>query len=109
MQTIVNEALENGLALYEKRHPEATGLIQGSVVVLRNADAAILAEAGGRQIYKDRPTRYSDYNRATGSLRQPGSAWKPLVYLAAFRQRPGPRHAWCPTSRSRCPWEPIAE
>ncbi len=86
VQTIVNEALENGLALYEKRHPEAKGLIQGSVVVLRNADAAILAEAGGRQIYKDRPTRYSDLNRATGSLRQPGSAWKPLVYLAAFRQ-----------------------
>ena len=86
VQTIVNEALENGLARYEKRHPEAKGLIQGSVVVLRNADAAILAEAGGRQVYRDRDTRYSDYNRVTGSLRQPGSAWKPLVYLAAFRQ-----------------------
>jgi penicillin-binding protein 1A len=86
VQTIVNEALENGLARYEKRHLEAKGLIQGSVVVLRNADAAILAEAGGRQLDKGRYTRYSDYNRATGSLRQPGSAWKPLVYLAAFRQ-----------------------
>jgi penicillin-binding protein 1A len=86
MQTIVNEALETGLALYEKRHPEAHGLIQGSVVVLRNTDAAILAEAGGRHFYKNRYTRYSDFNRATGSLRQPGSAWKPLVYLAAFRQ-----------------------
>jgi penicillin-binding protein 1A len=86
VQTIVNEALENGLAAYEKRHPEARGLIQGSVVVLRNADAAILAEAGGRQLGNGRYTRYSDYNRATGSLRQPGSAWKPMVYLAAFRQ-----------------------
>jgi penicillin-binding protein 1A len=86
VQTIVNEALENGLTLYEKRHPEAKGLIQGSVVVLRNADAGILAVAGGRQLGKGRYTRYSDYNRATGSLRQPGSAWKPLVYLAAFRQ-----------------------
>jgi penicillin-binding protein 1A len=86
VQTIVNEALENGLALYEQRHPRAKGLIQGSVVVLHNADAAILAEAGGRQVYQDRNTRYSDYNRVTGSLRQPGSAWKPLVYLAAFRR-----------------------
>jgi penicillin-binding protein 1A len=84
VQTIVNEALEHGLALYEQRHPKGKGLIQGSVVVLRNADAAILAEAGGRQVYKDRQTRYSDYNRVTGSLRQPGSAMKPLVYLAAF-------------------------
>jgi penicillin-binding protein 1A len=86
MQTIVNEALETGLARYEKRHPLAKGLIQGSVVVLRNADAAILAEAGGRHFYKNRYARYSDFNRATGSLRQSGSAWKPMVYLAAFRE-----------------------
>ena len=86
VQTIVNEALETGLALYERRHPQAKGLIQGSVVVLRNADAAILAEAGGRHFYQNRYARYSDFNRATGSLRQAGSAWKPMVYLAAFRQ-----------------------
>ncbi len=85
VQAIVNEALENGLALYEKRHPGAKGLIQGSVIALRNSDASILAEAGGRRIYEDRDARYSDLNRVTGSLRQPGSAWKPLVYLAAFR------------------------
>ena len=86
VQTVVNEALETGLALYERRHPRAKGLIQGSVVVLRNADGAILAEAGGRQVYQERYTRYSDYNRVTGSRRQAGSAFKPLLYLAAFRQ-----------------------
>jgi penicillin-binding protein 1A len=85
VQKIVNEALENGLALYEKRHPRARGLTQGSVVVLANADAGILAEAGGRQLYNLRHSRYSDYNRVTNSLRQPGSVMKPLVYLAAFR------------------------
>ena len=86
VQTIVNEALENGLSLYDSRHPRWKGLIQGSVVVLRNGDAGILAEAGGRPVYQDRQARYSDYNRVTGSLRQPGSAMKPFVYLAAFRQ-----------------------
>jgi penicillin-binding protein 1A len=85
-QTIVNEALECGLDLYEKRHRRSKGLIQGSVVVLRNADAAILAESGGRRVFKDRSTLYSDFNRVTGSLRQPGSAWKPMVYLAAFHR-----------------------
>ena len=85
VQVIVNEALENGLALYEERHRKSRGVIQGSVVVLRNSDAAILAEAGGRRVFKGRSTRYSDLNRVTGSLRQPGSAWKPMVYLAAFR------------------------
>jgi penicillin-binding protein 1A len=86
VQTIVNEALENGLALYEKRHPSSKGLIQGSVVVLRNSDAAILAETGGRRVYRSQNNRYSDLNRVTGSLRQPGSVWKPLVYLTAFRR-----------------------
>ena len=85
-QHIVNAALERGLELYEKRHPAAKGLVQGSVVVLRNRDASIVAEAGGRQLYRDRSTAYSDFNRVTKSLRQPGSAMKPFVYLAAFRR-----------------------
>lgn len=86
LQRIVNDALEQGLTRYETRHPGATGLIQGSVVVLRNSDAAILAEVGGRQVYAGRQTLYSDFNRVTDSLRQPGSAMKPLVYLAAFER-----------------------
>jgi penicillin-binding protein 1A len=86
LQRFANAALENGLKLYEKRHPQNAGLIQGSVVVLRNSDSAILAEAGGRRKYKDHNTSYSDYNRVTQSMRQPGSAMKPIVYLAAFRQ-----------------------
>jgi penicillin-binding protein 1A len=85
VQQIVNEALEHGLELYEKRHPSTGGLIQGSAVALRNRDASILAEAGGRRLYKDRSSSYSDLNRVTKSLRQPGSAMKPIVYLAAFR------------------------
>ena len=86
IQRLANAALENGLNLYEKRHPKNAGLIQGSVVVLRNRDSAILAESGGRRTYKGRNTTYSDFNRVTQSMRQPGSAMKPIVYLAAFRQ-----------------------
>ncbi len=86
IQRLANAALENGLKLYERRHPKNAGQIQGSVVVLRNSDSAILAEAGGRLIYKGHNTTYSDFNRVTQSLRQPGSAMKPIVYLAAFRQ-----------------------
>ena len=85
VQEISNQALEHGLLLYENRHPRARGLVQGSVVVLRNRDASILAETGGRQSYKARSSAYSDFNRVTKSLRQPGSTMKPIVYLAAFR------------------------
>jgi membrane peptidoglycan carboxypeptidase len=86
VQQIVTEALEAGLERYEKRRPKGKGLVQGSVVVLRNRDASILAESGGRQFYQGRSSSYSDFNRATKSQRQPGSAMKPMVYLAAFRQ-----------------------
>ncbi len=86
VQRIVNGALERGLARYEERHAARRGEIQGAVVVLKNRDAAILAEAGGRQVYGGRRGAYSDLNRASRSLRQPGSAMKPVVYLAAFRQ-----------------------
>jgi penicillin-binding protein 1A len=86
IQQLANHALERGLELYERRHPGAKGIVQGSVVVLRNRDAGILAETGGRQFYKDRSAAYSDFNRVTNSLRQPGSTMKPMVYLAAFRQ-----------------------
>ena len=85
VQKIANQALERGLELYERRHPSAKGIIQGSVVVLRNRDASILAETGGRQFYQDRSAHYTDFNRVTKSLRQPGSTMKPFAYLAAFR------------------------
>ena len=85
IQRIANDALRHGLERYEQRHARARGLTQGSVVVLKNRDGSILAEVGGREVYRGRATSYSDFNRVTESLRQPGSAMKPIVYLAAFR------------------------
>lgn len=84
IQKIANQALENGLKAYEERYPESKGVIQGSVVVLRNKDGAVLAEVGGRQVYRSKPITYTDYHRAKYALRQPGSAFKPFVYLTAF-------------------------
>jgi penicillin-binding protein 1A len=85
LQRIVSEALEHGLDRYERRHPTARHELQGSVVILKNRDGSILAETGGRQVYDDRAASYRDFNRVTRSLRQPGSAMKPFVYIAAFR------------------------
>src|SRR5208337_3308404 len=52
--------------------------VQGSVVVLENKSGRILAMAGGFSY------PLSQLNRATQSVRQPGSAIKPLSYLAAL-------------------------
>jgi penicillin-binding protein 1A len=86
VQRIASAALEHGLERYERRHPTARGVVQGSIVVLKHRDGSILAEVGGRAVYHGRATAYRDFNRVTESRRQPGSAMKPIVYLAAFRQ-----------------------
>lgn len=85
IQKIANEALENGLKAYEGRFPKEEGKIQGSVVVLRNSDGAVLAQVGGRQVYKSKKIAYNDFNRTKHSIRQPGSAFKPFVYLTALQ------------------------
>ena len=53
-------------------------VVQGTVVVLENKTGRILAMAGGFSY------PLSQLNRATQAVRQPGSAIKPLSYLAAL-------------------------
>ncbi|WP_043606248.1 transglycosylase domain-containing protein [Novosphingobium sp. Rr 2-17] len=50
---------------------------QGALVSLED-DGAVLAMVGGTDYVN------SNYNRATAAVRQPGSAWKLFVYLAAL-------------------------
>jgi penicillin-binding protein 1A len=50
---------------------------QGALVSL-DGDGAVLAMVGGTDYVN------SNYNRATQAMRQPGSAWKLFVYLAAL-------------------------
>jgi len=56
----------------------AAQVSQGAVVVLDAATGAVRAMAGGRD------WRASPYNRATAARRQPGSAFKPFVWLNAL-------------------------
>jgi penicillin-binding protein 1A len=54
--------------------------VQQGALVLMDGAGAVRAMVGGKS-YKR-----SQYNRATRALRQPGSAFKPFVYLAAMEQ-----------------------
>jgi penicillin-binding protein 1A len=58
---------------------KARGVGQGSLIALA-PDGAVLAMIGGRSYLQ------SQFNRATQAERQPGSAFKPVVYLAALEQ-----------------------
>jgi penicillin-binding protein 1A len=58
----------------------AAGVGQGAVVVLDAASGAVRAMAGGRDY------RASPFNRAVLARRQPGSSFKPFVWLAALEK-----------------------
>ncbi len=58
----------------------AANVSQGAVIVLDPATGAVLAMAGGRD------HRTSPYNRAVVARRQPGSSFKPFVWLAALEK-----------------------
>ena len=75
VQTTLDIRLQNAAADAVQRNvPAGT---QGALVSM-DRDGAVLAMVGGTDYVT------SNYNRATLSVRQPGSAWKVFVYLAAL-------------------------
>ena len=81
IQQAATEALEKGLAKLEKTYSHLSNSpepMQGAVVVLDPKNGSVLALVGGRDY------RRSQFNRAIQARRQPGSLFKPFVYLAAL-------------------------
>ena len=52
--------------------------MQGSLIAIEPASGAVVALVGGRSYGR------SQYNRVMQARRQPGSTFKPFVYLTAF-------------------------
>lgn len=72
LQAAAESAVRDGIAAASGRQ-----VGQGALVAMR-PDGAVRAMVGGTD------HRRSAYNRATQALRQPGSVFKPFVYLAAL-------------------------
>ncbi len=84
LQHIASQALVTGLEKLETAHPfltEGPSRLQAGLVAIDPATGGILAMVGGRDY------RTSQFNRAVQAKRQPGSLFKPIVYLAAFEAR----------------------
>ncbi len=77
-QKEARDAMEKGLMELEEREKYEHGRVQGALYTMDVKTGAIRAMIGGRDYNK------SEFNRATQSKRQPGSAFKPLIYTAAF-------------------------
>ncbi len=81
VETTIDPALQNSAELAVAKELSAQGaklkVAQGAMVVM-DGSGAVLALVGGRSYKK------SQFNRATKAKRQPGSAFKPFVFLAAL-------------------------
>jgi penicillin-binding protein 1A len=73
----MQEAAEASIADFLARYGAKDAVTEGALVALA-PDGAVRAMVGGRDY------RYSQFNRATQAQRQPGSAFKPFVYLAGL-------------------------
>jgi penicillin-binding protein 1A len=81
LQQAAEQAVQNGLtALHQRMHGtgDTQSPPQGALVALDNRTGGILAMVGGRDFSE------SAFNRATNARRQPGSAFKPIVYALAI-------------------------
>lgn len=79
LQRAAEDGLRLGLERIERAQPGLKrGRVQAALVAIEPASGAIRALVGGREY------RESAFNRATRAARQPGSLFKPFVYLAAF-------------------------
>lgn len=80
IQQIARKVLVKGLEKIEARRKNPPSVpLQGAVVVLNPANGAIQAMVGGRSY------AVSQFNRAVQAKRQPGSAFKPVIYAAALQ------------------------
>ena len=82
-QRLAEESLQNGLDALEKRHPSQTvepEQPQGAVIILDARTGMIRTMVGGRDYM------ISQFNRATQAYRQPGSAFKPIIYAYALEK-----------------------
>jgi penicillin-binding protein 1B len=79
LQSLAQAALERGLdRVQEMIRKRTTGQVQGCLIAIEPASGKVVALVGGRSYGA------SQYNRVMQARRQPGSTFKPFVYLAAF-------------------------
>ncbi len=80
LQSYAEQAVADGIAKIEarRRGKPAGSPLQAALIAIEPTTGRIRAMVGGRDFGK------SQFNRAFQALRQPGSAFKPIIYAAAL-------------------------
>jgi penicillin-binding protein 1B len=82
LQRVAQDAVREGLLAIDKTlaRRKRKGRAEAALIALDPKNGEVLAMVGGRSYNQ------SQYNRALTSKRQPGSVFKPFVYLSAFER-----------------------
>ncbi len=80
MTEFAYEAIEKGMEGFKARNPKKTILPEVALIAIEVKTGDIKVMIGGRDFAT------SPYNRAVQAKRQPGSAFKPIIYLSAIEQ-----------------------
>ena len=83
LQVAAEQAVLSGLLVLERRQPKSGDSppdAQAALIALDVESGKILAMVGGKDFDK------SPFNRASDAIRQPGSAFKPIVYALAVER-----------------------
>jgi penicillin-binding protein 1A len=80
MTGLAYDAIEKGIQQYRDRHPATKELPEVALIVIEVKSGDIKVMIGGRN-FADSP-----FNRAVQAKRQPGSSFKPIIYLAALEK-----------------------
>jgi len=83
LQTIADEAVSRGLEELDQKAIPAGEPLQAALVAIDPKTGELVAMVGGRSYEQTK------FNRAVDAKRQPGSAFKPFVLLAALSQSTG--------------------
>jgi penicillin-binding protein 1A len=110
MQLMAEEALREGLRALESRStgagPSPAERPEGAILTIDPQTGYIRAMVGGYDFFR------SEFNRAVQARRQPGSAFKPFVYIAALESGLTPATViddspvTYPVGRNGQPWRP---
>lgn len=85
LQEEAAKAVDRGIARWRRRNgPSGKKHPQGALVAMKAGSGRIVAMVGGTDF------KSSQYNRAVQAKRQPGSAFKPIIYAAALKRTVNP-------------------
>jgi penicillin-binding protein 1A len=86
MTQFAYEAIEKGIQSYRTRHPNVGTPPEVALIAIEIKTGEVKVLIGGRDFAA------SPYNRAVQAKRQPGSAFKPIIYLTALEQGLSPEY-----------------